>query len=276
MSLDEFASIRRERKLTLLHGSRTADFRTIAGWQAIRGLLESGNHPKQDGDIRVTRGSVPAPRDRWTADGKIDLPKLDAYLARGFSVTLTRIEPHVPALQALCEDIRARNYDGSFVGLIVTTGAGQGAFKIHYDPEDLLIVQIEGTKRWQFFGTAVPIPVRSMPKQTPPSESDLVFDEVLEAGDLLYVPGGYWHRCENGLSTSVHMGVFFIPPTPWHVFSDCLRSLLADDKYRSPLTTAVGVYDVSALEAELKSSLIDRITALDFAEFVKRWSKIAY
>ena len=145
---------------------------------------------------------------------------------------------------------------------------------MHYDPEDLVILQVEGTKRWQIFGPPVSNPVRNMPKQSPP-ETEPFFDEVLEPGDLLFVPGGNWHRCESGLSTSVHLGTFFLPPTSWHAANQILRAFLSEELFRTPLTRLDGASAVEAVEAEVKSRLIESIRELKLNEFIAGWSKVA-
>ena len=189
-------------------------------------MIEAGNYPdKRPDDIRVTKDFHVVTADRWTTDGKVDAAKLDAFLAAGFSVVILHLEEHVPALAGVCDEIKTRMQEGSFVGAVVTSGAGAGAFKIHFDPEDLVILQVEGTKRWQIFGPPVSNPVRRMPKQVPPNGAEPIFDEVLEPGDLLFVPGGNWHRCESGLSTSVHLGIFFLPPTGWHATTQLTQRL---------------------------------------------------
>ena len=145
---------------------------------------------------------------------------------------------------------------------------------MHYDPEDLVILQVEGTKRWQIFGPPVSNPVRNMPKQSPP-ETEPFFDEVLEPGDLLFVPGGNWHRCESGLSTSVHLGIFFLPPTSWHAANQILRAFLSEELFRTPLTRLDGASAVEAVEAEVKSRLIESFRELKLNEFIAGWSKVA-
>jgi len=145
---------------------------------------------------------------------------------------------------------------------------------VHYDPEDLVILQVEGTKRWQIFGPPVSNPVRNMPKQSPP-ETEPFFDEVLEPGDLLFVPGGNWHCCESGLSTSVHLGIFFLPPTSWHAANQILRAFLSEELFRTPLTRLDGASAVEAVEAEVKSRLIESIRELRLNEFIAGWSKVA-
>jgi len=246
----------------------------LLSWQALRRMIEAGNHPKEPDDIRVTRESVIAPPERWMTDGKVDVRKLDGFLAKGFSIVMINIEPHVPALAAICDEIRSRLHERTFVGVVVTSGAANGAFRVHYDPEDLLILQVEGTKRWQFFGPAVANPVRGMPKEEPP-KPEPVFDEVLEPGDLLFVPAGKWHHCESGLSTSVHLGIFFQPPTGWHAVNALVRPLISEEMFRTPLTRLGDAAALAAMEAEVKNRLIEKIGALKLSEYVSGWNKPA-
>ena len=204
-------------------------------------MIEAGNYTiKRADDIRVVKESSIAPADRWTTNGKIDAAKLDGFLAAGFSIVIVHLEEHVPALAAVCDEIKSQLLEGAFVGAVITSGTGVGAFRIHYDPEDLVILQVEGTKRWQIFGPPVSNPVRRMPKQVPPDGTEPIFDEVLEPGDLLFVPGGNWHRCESGLSTSVHLGFFFLPPTAWHAANQLTQQFLAEELFRTPLTRLEG------------------------------------
>ena len=271
----EFLQLLHSRELAFRQGSKGDRFAPLVGWGALRKMIEVGNHPKKPDDIRVTKESAVVPPDQWSTGGKIDTAKLDEFLAKGYSVVVVRIEPHVPALAAICDEIKTRTKDGSFVGVVVTSSASVGAFKTHYDPEDLIIVQVEGTKRWQIFGPVVSNPVRGMPKQTL-QDAKLIFDEVLEPGDLLFVPGGNWHHCESGLSTSVHLGFFIIPPTGWHAVNSAMRSLMSEDLFRTPLTRPDGTPSLETLESEVKNRLIERIGELNLADFVQGWSKVAF
>jgi ribosomal protein L16 Arg81 hydroxylase len=272
----EFLGLLRRRELAYRPGANGDRCAPLLGWPALRRMIEAGNYPsKRPDDIRVTKDSIMVPADRWMAKGKIDAAKLDEFLAKGFSIVVVHLDEHVPALAAVCEEIRSRTLEGSFVGAVVTSGTGAGAFKVHYDPEDLVILQIEGTKRWQVFGPPVSNPVRQMPKQSPP-KTEPIFDEVLEPGDLLFVPGGNWHRCESGLSTSVHLGIFFLPPTSWHAANDVLRSFLSKELFRTPLTRLDGASALDEVEAEIKSRLIEKIGELKLNEFIAGWSKVAY
>lgn len=98
-------------------------------------------------------------------------------MANGFSLAISHIEPYVAALAAVCNHTKCRLLEQSYAGVIVTTGTS-GAFRVHYGPEDLIILQVEETKRWQDFGPPVSVPVRVMPKQSPPQTAP-IFYEVL-------------------------------------------------------------------------------------------------
>ncbi|MGE3781714.1 MAG: cupin domain-containing protein [Alphaproteobacteria bacterium] len=273
----EFMELLRRRVLVYRPGANGDRYAPLLGWPALRRMIAAGDYPdKRPDDIRVVKDSVVAPAERWTTDGKIDLTKLDEFLAAGFSVVILHLDEHIPALAKVCNEIRTRTLEGSYVGTVVTSGTGAGAFRMHYDFEDLVILQVEGTKRWQIFGPPVSHPVRRMPKQLPPDGTEPTFDEVLEAGDLLFVPGGNWHRCESGLSTSVHIGIFFLPPTGWHAVNQATRQLLGEELFRTPLSRFENTDAFAVIEAEIKSRLIEKIGELKLDAFVREWSKMAY
>jgi ribosomal protein L16 Arg81 hydroxylase len=275
MNEEEFFVLLRRREFAYRPTSGGVRPAPRLGWRALRGMLEAGEYPKRRNDVRVVRESNFIARERWTTDGKVDAVKLDEFLANGFSVVVNHIEDKVPALESLCEDIRARLLEGATVAAVVTSRTARGAFKVHFDPEDLVILQVEGTKRWQIFGPAVSNPLQGMAEQPPPDPKPL-FDEVLEPGDLLFVPGGNWHHCESGLSTSVHLGIFFMPPTAWHAVNDLMKLMLRDELFRTPLTRLGDPSELAAMEAEVRERLIETMATGKLSEFIAGWHKIAY
>jgi ribosomal protein L16 Arg81 hydroxylase len=276
----EFLSLLRQRRLTLLRGTNAERHTALLGWETLKRMIERGEYPRGLGDFRVARESVSVPADRWLTKNKadntnkVDTGKIEEFLAKGFSLIIMPIERHAPALAALCESIKSRLSEQIKIGVIVTTGAG-GAFKLHYDPEDLIILQVEGTKRWRIFGPAVSNPVVGMPKQMPPAENAPILDEVLQPGDLLFVPGGNWHHCENGPGRSLHLGIFFIPPTGWHAVNALTSQLLSEEIFRTPLTRLESDSEFAALEAEVKSRLAQKIGQLKLGDFRAQWNKKA-
>jgi hypothetical protein len=278
LSEAEFRTLLRERRLTLLRGSNSERYGTLLNWDLLVGMIERGEHPRSLADISLSRESITVPPDRWLmknpegSGNKVDVAKVEAYLAHGFSLVVTRIDAYAPQLATLCDDIRSRSFEQIKVGVIVTTGRA-GAFKLHYDPEDLVILQVEGSKRWKIYGPAVSHPVIGMPEQLPPPEDVPIFDEVLHPGDFLFVPGGNWHRCENGPARSLHLGIFFLPPTGWHFIKALTSELVSDEMFRTPLTRLGGALELAKLEADFKIRAIENINRLKLNEFFADWIK---
>jgi ribosomal protein L16 Arg81 hydroxylase len=267
----EFLVLLRERKLTLLRGANQDCYTNLLNWDALSRMIERGEYPRGPDHFRLSKESVMLPPDRWVSGDKADIAKVEDYLAQGYNITITHIEQNVPHLALLCDNIKSRLSEATYAGVIVTRGR-DGAFRVHYDPEDLIILQIEGTKRWQIFGPAVRNPVRGMPKAWPPGNA-LVFDEVLQPGDLLFVPAGNWHHCEAGPGRSLHLGIFIIPPTGSHAVKALTSHLLSEEMFRMPLTRFDSPSEFAALEAGVKNRLIEKIGQLKLSEFLAEWSR---
>jgi hypothetical protein len=267
----EFMSLMRDRRLALLRGTNEGYYADLIGWDGLRRMIERGEHPRGLSQFRLSKESESLPPNQWLTKGKIDVAKLEQYLAEGFNLIITHIEPYVPPLAALCDDIRSHLVEGTYAGVIVTTGS-DGAFRLHYDFEDLIILQVEGAKRWQIFGPPVAHPIRGMPKPPPP-ESEPIFEEVLQPGDFLFVPAGTWHHCENVSDRSIHLGIFFVPPTGWDAAKALTSQLLSEELFRVPLTRVEGVQELVALEADIKNRLIENISQLKLNDFIAKWDK---
>jgi cupin superfamily protein len=278
LSEDAFLTLLRERKLTLLRGAGADRYSSLMNWKMLLQMIERGQHPSSLAEFNLVKDSQLVPPDRWlkmnpAGNGTVvDTSRILAYMAAGMSLAVGRIDPHAPHLKTLCENIRSRVHEQVRLGVIVTTGKG-GAFTLHYDPEDLIILQVEGRKRWKIFGPPVVNPIVGATPAAPPPEDTLIFDDVLETGDFLFLPAGNWHRCENEAGRSVHLGIFFQPPSGLDVVKAFTSQLLSDAQLRIPLTRLDDAADFSAVEADIKSRAMERISKLDLKEFLSDFQR---
>jgi hypothetical protein len=279
LSEEEFLTLLRERKLTLLRGVGGERYASLLTWSSLLQMIARGEHPTSLSEFVLVKESQVAPPERWlkqnpAGDGNVvDVSKLLAFLDHGFSLSVSRIDAYAPHLKILCENIRSALREQIKVGAIVTTGNG-GAFRLHFDPEDLIILQVEGRKRWKIFGPPVVNPVVGMKsKVAPPPEDTLLFDEILEPGDFLFLPAGNWHRCENQSRRSLHLGIFFQPPNGMDIIKAITSKLLSDDQLRMPLTRGDDAADLAEIAENIKTRAIDHISQLDLREFVSNFGR---
>jgi hypothetical protein len=204
----DIAALWRDRELKLQRRSGENRFFTPLDWNGLWRLVKDHIVPAEK--CRVTYGRRVVPPEFYTDDGKINSNKLARLFDQGTSMIVVRLDPHVPTLAAAFQDAAKHGIRLNEAGAIVTTGS-IGALETHYDFRDLIILQVEGSKRWRIYGPRVAKPSKATfvndPPQTPP-----VLDVLLQANDMLFVPAGFWHICDNGPSRSLHLGLFLRPP----------------------------------------------------------------
>ncbi|MBS0473263.1 MAG: hypothetical protein JSR60_19490 [Proteobacteria bacterium] len=260
LSEAEFRALQRDSTVRLVRGAH-AGWHPI-DWEGFKAVVSRPDFPVDT--LRLRRGAKQLSQSFYTTAGLVDAVKLDAMMAKGMSAVAYQIERYVPALAELCLAIETRTQDTCSVGVVATTGEG-GAFANHYDPQDLTIVQLEGTKRWRIFGPRSAHPVTGM-KMLPPG-AQCEFDEILQPGDMLLLPAGAWHLCENGPGLSLHLAVFFEPLKVWHAASRLFNRLMNDEAFRQPLTRLT-TDERAALETELKRKLMALSETLSLEEFL--------
>jgi JmjC domain len=253
----QFITLLRERKRTFLPSSNPRRFETLLTWETLNLLLDSGTFPLQR--LRVLRESTPIPTILYIKQERLSSTGLANLLDKGVSLICNQLEKHVPALQVLCKNIARRTSEQISAAAVVTSGHG-GALACHCDNEDLIILQIAGTKRWQVFGPSV---VAGRPPQGPPA-----FDRVLQPGDFLFLPSRQWHHCENGPKRSLHVSILFAPPNGRHVMATLASELLSDEIFRRPLTRHDNQETLAAHEAALKARLVAAIQAISLTDFL--------
>src|SRR5262249_22092234 len=77
-----------------------------------------------------------------------------------------------------------------------------------------------------------------------------------------------WHHCENGPHRSLHVGIFFYPPSGRHLMTRLSSQLLSDEIFRRPLTRHSNPEAMLAHESALKTHLIEAIQSISLARFL--------
>jgi ribosomal protein L16 Arg81 hydroxylase len=131
-----------------------------------------------------------------------------AQMAGGATLVLNRVEMYSARLRRFCTEV-ARFTGHQTLGNAYVAFGGDGTFGKHWDTHDVIVLQLIGRKRWQIFGPTFPLPLSSHTTRNVGHECPRtpIADCVLEAGDLLYVPRGWWHHVLPLQEGSFHISV---------------------------------------------------------------------
>lgn len=216
----------------------TADYfdSLLPGSSAMDQLLQHvGPDPSA---VRLVRGG----EDREAAtyrlpDGGLDPARVQRHFAEGYTIVVNGLERYVRAIASLSHSIEVELNFPTRVNAYVTPPESTG-FVPHYDPHDVLVLQIHGCKTWHLSNDAAVAPHQlqllegaGTPALTSPT------DVRLEAGDALYLPRGQVHSAETHSVSSIHLTVGIHAPTVLTLIAHLLHALsLRDDRVHDRLS----------------------------------------
>ncbi|MGW2592494.1 cupin domain-containing protein [Streptomyces sp. NPDC001515] len=136
--------------------------------------------------------TVPEVAKRRTVFHRTHPAALHEQLANGATLVIDAVDELSPGVQRLASELEIALRSKIQVNLYASWTAREG-FGVHWDDHDVVVVQIDGSKRWKLYG-----PTRTAPMHLdvaepgrPPEEP--VAEFVLTSGDMLYLPRGWWH-----------------------------------------------------------------------------------
>ncbi|WP_342612877.1 cupin domain-containing protein [Burkholderia ambifaria] len=144
---------------------------------------------------------------------RVDKKRFYELMRGGVSLVANSIDEHSRIVRSLCDEIAA------FVEMPVVangylTFGDKNPFGNHWDTHDVFAVQLLGRKRWQLFKPTFPLPLVNQKSKFCKAEcpKDPVLDVILEAGDFIYIPRGWWHNAQGLNERTFHLAVGIHPP----------------------------------------------------------------
>jgi 50S ribosomal protein L16 3-hydroxylase len=137
------------------------------------------------------------------------------------------------------------------------TPSGQFGFGWHYDAEEVFIVQATGRKEYRLRKNTVnPWPIEEKLPADMRYEREIMpmMRCELAAGDLLYIPSGYWHMGESR-EEAISFSIGVQPRTGVDVF-DFLRTKIIDSllwRQRLPVAGTVAAFNEQELRHEYEA-----------------------
>lgn len=195
-------------------------------------------------------------------DGTVELDRVRDEIDNGYTVVLNNIERYLRPMTSLTHSIEVELNFPTHVNAYITPPAST-AFLPHYDHHDVLVLQVQGSKRWYFYGDdPVPPHVMQQLHEVDPAGLPAPSTLYLDTGDTLYLPRGRVHSAETTSELSVHLTVGIHVPTVLTLLTHALHLLsLRDDRVHTPLPARY--LDDPAVRVGLDALIHRAVTAVE-------------
>jgi hypothetical protein len=218
-------------------------FSALLPWPVLNGILEQ--HRLEPPRLRLTREGKPVPAERYLSfqpnrrNSGRPIPRLNSAeltreLREGATLVLDNVdELHWPIRQ-LAESLerifRVRIQVNSYSGWRSSHG-----FDVHWDDHDVFVLQVAGRKRWSVYGITRPYPLARDVERAFDPPSELLWEQVLQNGDLLYIPRGCWHLATPLDEPTLHLTIGVSNPTGADFLSWFVDRLRASEVVRQDI-----------------------------------------
>jgi ribosomal protein L16 Arg81 hydroxylase len=208
MTVHDFLDSYLGRQWLLIRGDPNK-FERLFSWTQLNEALSSLRADSER--VHLVRAGRRIPRETYihvSSTGRASYligPAVVEHVKSGATLVVNQVEElfrEVRTLAESCEDV-CRIYVPANLYAGWRTDRG---FNVHWDRHDTLIVQMLGRKAWTVWRPTRqhPLPTDSERLIPRPSENP-DWDGVLEQGDMLYMPRGFWHVASPLDELSLHL-----------------------------------------------------------------------
>ena len=232
-------------------------YASLFSWASLNEVLNSNLIPHPT--VKLTReGQSTSPRDSFDIIHQV---------RSGSTLIVEELDQFDASAASLLNNLSAELRAPTRINLYLSP-AGHRGYRKHYDTHDVFILQVEGSKRWRVFPPTIKAPLfhQKYHGTDAPEEELAYFDEVISAGDLLYVPKGHWHYALAESEPSLHLTLAMFFRTGIDFLSWLVDELREDPRVRDALPLDIrGLWDGTAMPQwnarvdELRNIVDDRL-----------------
>ena len=200
-----------EKKFLHLSGVK-GRFAHLLPWQELNEILECHREPR----LRLYQNDKPVEPGRYLdikpGVTRINVGGLMACLSQGASMIMDAIQEAAPRIGDLAAQFQDVLDDPPIVNLYAGWGR-QNAFALHWDPQEVFILQLSGRKHWKVYAPTRAHPLKVDETPVPQPSGPPAWEGILEDGDMLFMPRGWWHMAYPLDEPSLHLNFAIEPPT---------------------------------------------------------------
>jgi ribosomal protein L16 Arg81 hydroxylase len=246
-------------------------FADLLSWDDLGGILD--NTRMAPPHIRLSKDGQTVEAERYVHappgagnQPRVDSGRLVTLLAEGATLVLQGVEEVAPKVRALSNSFRdallARNHVNLYAGW-----RSENGFDLHWDPHEVMVLQLHGRKRWQIFG---PTQEQPLDVGSPPKPAGLpLWDGLLNSGDILYLPRGWWHVAHPVNEPSMHLTFGIAPMHGLNLLNWMVMKLRGEVHLRRNLPLLQDITARQAYMAQLRAIVTQALGDAAIEDFMR-------
>jgi len=240
-----------------LQGSR-GRFHDLLSWSEVNGILQ--RHRLEPPRLRLVRKGEFAPKSSYLRYEGNRVPfvipeKLSQQLRDGYTLIIDAVDDMAGGVMRLAEDFERVLHEAVQVNLYAGWREQQG-FHRHCDTHDVVVLQVYGKKYWRVYKGGRPHPLKDDIGTNDAAPDEVVWEGLLEDGDALYIPRGWWHEASGVGDVTLHLTFGIHQRTGVNLVHWLADQLRASEDFRAPLRRFASPDDRAAQFAELRRQLV--------------------
>ena len=274
LAIPEFYADQYENRRPVVFRGDEKRFADLVTWRDLNEIVSTRNLRVPQTRL-VTDGKETAPflyqinnlglgtRQPGPEISRIDGRKLANFLRSGSTLIVDAVHTCHEPVAKLAREIEDRLGTYVNVNLYASWKSCLG-FATHWDDHDVFIVQVVGDKEWHLFGETRPSPTPLDKEANLDAPGQPVWVGKLAAGDVLYIPRGWWHdaRVDKSIEGkgSIHLTLNTRPITGTWVLRWLETRLLDDELFRANIPLEAGGRALADYFLRLAMAIRDQLT----------------
>ncbi|MGV4986637.1 cupin domain-containing protein [Streptomyces sp. NRAIS4] len=251
-----------------------ADFSSVLTWDDLNTVIGRGRlEPPR---LRLHRDGELIPWQRYASAvttrrnvvwKRIQPSRLHGQLHDGASLVLDAMDELHQPTERLAQTLEAIFRGRVQINVYASWTATEG-FGTHWDDHDVIVVQLEGSKRWRLYGPTRINPLHRDTEAPEPPVNTPIEEIILRAGDMLYLPRGWWHAVAATEGRSLHLTCGLQTTTGADLLGWLSDRLRTSETVRAHLPVFAPLQEQAAYLELLRKEVTDAIHVGAIADFL--------
>ena len=237
---------------------RRGQFRDLLTWADVNAMLQK--HRLEPPRLRLVRNGEFAAKSEYLRYEGNRVPfvvpeRLSEKLRDGYTLIVDAVDDMADGVMRLAEDFERVLHESVQVNMYAGWREQQG-FHRHCDTHDVIVLQVFGKKYWRVYEGGRPHPLKDdiAPNKTAPDQ--VVWEGLLEEGDALYIPRGWWHEASGVAEVTLHLTFGIHQRTGVNLMHWLADQLRASEDFRAPLRRFGSPEEQAAQMDELRAQVL--------------------